>query len=91
MDGGSLYLYSYEGRLISTPKIPAIRTDILNEQTVSLSNDTIAIKDKTDEKCKFCFFTAQFSNLVLSLHRNNSEKNLMNPKILRQAVFWNLM
>lgn len=55
VDGGSLYLYSYEGRLISTPKIPAIRTDILNEQTVSLSNDTIAIKDKTDEKLIYLF------------------------------------
>ncbi|XP_018409467.1 PREDICTED: intraflagellar transport protein 80 homolog [Nanorana parkeri] len=55
VDGGNLYLYSYEGRLISTPKIPAIRTDILNSQTVSLSNDTIAIKDKTDEKLIYLF------------------------------------
>lgn len=30
-----------------------MRTDILNAQTVSLSNDTLAVKDKADEKGKF--------------------------------------
>uniref|UniRef100_A0A6I8Q145 Intraflagellar transport protein 80 homolog n=1 Tax=Xenopus tropicalis TaxID=8364 RepID=A0A6I8Q145_XENTR len=49
------WLYSYEGRLISSPKVPGIRTDILNEQSVSLSNDTIAIKDKADEKSIYLF------------------------------------
>lgn len=55
VDGGGLYLYSYEGRLISSPKYPGMRTDILNAQTVSLSNDTLAVKDKADEKGKFWF------------------------------------
>ncbi|XP_030071802.1 intraflagellar transport protein 80 homolog [Microcaecilia unicolor] len=50
-----VFLYSYEGRLISSPKLPGIRTDILNAQTVSLSNDTIAIKDKADEKLIYLF------------------------------------
>ncbi|XP_070365859.1 intraflagellar transport protein 80 homolog isoform X1 [Equus asinus] len=55
LDGGGIYLYSYEGRFISSPKFPGMRTDILNAQTVSLSNDTIAIKDKADEKIIFLF------------------------------------
>ena len=55
VDGGGIYLYSYEGRFLSSPKFPGMRTDILNAQTVSLSNDTIAIKDKADEKSK-CIF-----------------------------------
>ncbi|XP_069928689.1 intraflagellar transport protein 80 homolog isoform X2 [Oryctolagus cuniculus] len=55
VDGGGIYLYSYEGRFISSPKFPGMRTDILNAQTVSLSNDTIAIKDKADEKIIFLF------------------------------------
>ncbi|CAH2247415.1 intraflagellar transport 80 homolog isoform X1 [Pelobates cultripes] len=54
VDGGSLFLYSYEGRLISTPKVSGMRIDNLNSQTVSLSNDTIAIKDKGDEKYPSC-------------------------------------
>ncbi|NXB52919.1 IFT80 protein, partial [Leucopsar rothschildi] len=55
VDGGGLYLYSYEGRLISSPKYPGMRTDILNSQTVSLSNDTLAVKDKADEKVIYIF------------------------------------
>ncbi|XP_030430824.1 intraflagellar transport protein 80 homolog isoform X1 [Gopherus evgoodei] len=55
IDGGGIYLYSYEGRLISSPKFPGMRTDVLNAQTVSLSNDTLAIKDKADEKVIYLF------------------------------------
>ncbi|XP_058277937.1 intraflagellar transport protein 80 homolog isoform X3 [Hirundo rustica] len=55
VDGGGLYLYSYEGRLISSPKYPGMRTDILNSKTVSLSNDTLAVKDKADEKVIYIF------------------------------------
>ncbi|KAM7413006.1 hypothetical protein PAMA_020407 [Pampus argenteus] len=50
VDGAGLYTFSYEGRLISSPKFPGMRVDILNAQGVSLSNDTIAIRDKSDEK-----------------------------------------
>jgi hypothetical protein len=50
VDGTGVYVFSYEGRLISTPRFPGMRTDILNAQSVSLSNDTIAIRDKSDEK-----------------------------------------
>ncbi|NXU40962.1 IFT80 protein, partial [Drymodes brunneopygia] len=55
VDGGGLYLYSYEGRLISSPKYPGMRSDILNAQTVSLSNDTLAVKDKADGKVIYIF------------------------------------
>ncbi|KAM3616364.1 uncharacterized protein V6R79_016748 [Siganus canaliculatus] len=50
VDGAGLYTFSYEGRLISSPKFPGMRADILNAQGVSLSNDTIAIKDKSDDR-----------------------------------------
>ncbi|KAG8445234.1 hypothetical protein GDO86_010132 [Hymenochirus boettgeri] len=55
VDGGSFFLYSYEGRLLSSPKVPGMRTDTLNERNVSLSNDTIAVKDKADEKSVYLF------------------------------------
>uniref|UniRef100_W5L312 Intraflagellar transport 80 homolog (Chlamydomonas) n=1 Tax=Astyanax mexicanus TaxID=7994 RepID=W5L312_ASTMX len=55
VDGGGIYVYSYEGRLVSTPKFAGMRTDILNAQSVSLSNDTIAVRDKTDEKVVYLF------------------------------------
>ncbi|XP_012693880.1 intraflagellar transport protein 80 homolog [Clupea harengus] len=55
VDGGGIYVYSYEGRLVSSPKFQGMRTDILNAQSVSISNDTIAIRDKTDEKVVYLF------------------------------------
>uniref|UniRef100_A0A672FX45 Uncharacterized protein n=1 Tax=Salarias fasciatus TaxID=181472 RepID=A0A672FX45_SALFA len=50
VDGAGLYIFSYEGRPISSPNFPGMRADILNAQGVSLSNDTVAIRDKSDEK-----------------------------------------
>lgn len=50
VDGSGLYTFSYEGRLISSLKLQGVRADILNAQAASLSNDTIAIRDKSDEK-----------------------------------------
>nr|XP_057935120.1 intraflagellar transport protein 80 homolog isoform X1 [Doryrhamphus excisus]XP_057935121.1 intraflagellar transport protein 80 homolog isoform X1 [Doryrhamphus excisus] len=55
VDGAGLYIFSYEGRLISSPKFPGMRADILNSQCVSLSNDTVAIRDKSDEKVILLF------------------------------------
>ncbi|CAH1781800.1 unnamed protein product [Owenia fusiformis] len=50
VDSAGVYVYSYEGRLVCTPKFQGMRTEILNTLTVTISNDTIAIRDKTDEK-----------------------------------------
>lgn len=50
VDSSNVYIYSYDGRMVCSPKYPGMRADILNYQTVSLSNDTVAIRDKTDEK-----------------------------------------
>lgn len=53
VDSIGVYVYSYDGRLVCSPRYAGMRADILNTQTVSLSNDTIAIRDKADEKGKF--------------------------------------
>lgn len=50
MDGGGVYVYSYDGRLVCSPRYQGMKADILNTQTISLSNDTVAIRDKADEK-----------------------------------------
>ncbi|XP_066476290.1 intraflagellar transport protein 80 homolog isoform X3 [Tiliqua scincoides] len=55
VDGGRIYIYSYEGRLISCPKFVGMNADVLNAQTVSLSNDTLAVRDKFDEKVIYLF------------------------------------
>eukprot|EP00039_Didymoeca_costata_P029945 m.27168 g.27168 ORF g.27168 m.27168 type:complete len:762 (+) comp7870_c0_seq1:224-2509(+) len=45
-----LQIYSYEGRMISSPKLGAMNTEMLNEDLVSLTNDVIAIRDQRDPK-----------------------------------------
>lgn len=50
VDGAGLYVFSYEGHLISAPKFLGLRLDIINAQGISLSNDTVAIRDKSEEK-----------------------------------------
>ncbi|XP_026138840.1 intraflagellar transport protein 80 homolog isoform X2 [Carassius auratus] len=55
VDGAELFVYSYEGRLVSSPKSPGLRMDILSSQSISLSNDSIAIRDTSDERVVFLF------------------------------------
>ncbi|KAJ8030563.1 Intraflagellar transport protein 80-like [Holothuria leucospilota] len=55
IDNGGLHLYTYEGRLMSSPKYTGMRSDTLSVQTLSISNDTVAIRDKTDEKLVHLF------------------------------------
>lgn len=52
VDSASVYVYTYEGRLVCSPRFQGMRTDILNENTIALSGDTTAVRDKTNEKCE---------------------------------------
>lgn len=45
-----LHLYTYEGRHICNPKFQGLRIEAINNQTVSLSDDTLAIIDSSDSK-----------------------------------------
>eukprot|EP00794_Sanderia_malayensis_P011126 gene11126-12297_t len=54
-DDTGIQIFSYEGRLLSTPKYQGMRPEMMNSQTVSLSNDTLAIRDKADEKLIYLF------------------------------------
>ena len=56
VDGSGVYVFSYDGRLVCSPKHPGMKAEMLNSQTIALSNDTIAIRDKTDEKGLFGAF-----------------------------------
>jgi intraflagellar transport protein 80 len=46
-----IQIFSYDGKLISQPKYAGMRGEFMTQQTVSLSNDVLAIRDKNDEKC----------------------------------------
>jgi intraflagellar transport protein 80 len=55
VEATGLHLYSYEGRLLCSPKWPGMRPEMLTSATVSLSTDTIAVRDQTDEKSVHLF------------------------------------
>ncbi|XP_041351349.1 intraflagellar transport protein 80 homolog [Gigantopelta aegis] len=55
VDGSGVYVYSYDGRLVCTPRHQGMKADTINMQTISISNDTVAIRDKTDEKVIYVF------------------------------------
>lgn len=45
-----IQIFSYDGKLISQPKYPGMRGEFITEQTISLSSDTLAVRDNNDEK-----------------------------------------
>lgn len=48
-------MFSYDGRLVCTPRYPGMKVDVLNQQTIAIRCDTVAIRDKTDEKVVYAF------------------------------------
>ena len=67
MDGAGVYVFSYDGRLVCSPKHQGLKADLLNMQTITLSNDTVAIRDKIDEKGWLPLFLSIALFLSLSL------------------------
>ncbi|XP_078693127.1 intraflagellar transport protein 80 homolog isoform X4 [Branchiostoma floridae x Branchiostoma belcheri] len=55
VDNSGIQVYSYEGRMQASPKVPGLRPDVLNVQTLAISNDAVAIRDKKDEKVVHLF------------------------------------
>ncbi|KAI9202562.1 WD40-repeat-containing domain protein [Polychytrium aggregatum] len=50
-----IQIYSYDARFVSSPKYPGLRAEFITRQTISLSNDVLAITDRTDQKCIYLF------------------------------------
>ncbi|KAJ1520245.1 hypothetical protein ONE63_004452 [Megalurothrips usitatus] len=50
VERASVNLYSYEGRLVSSPRWAAMQPETMNDKSISLSDDTIAARDQNDAK-----------------------------------------
>lgn len=50
LDKQDINIYSYDGHLLSSPKFAGLRPEFLSAGNVSVSNDTLAVIDKTDNK-----------------------------------------
>ena len=42
----AIFVYSYEGRLLCSPRWPGMRPESLSRQTVSISSDCVAVRDQ---------------------------------------------
>lgn len=49
-NNNGIQIFSYEGRLLSSPKLSQWRVELLNDQLISTSTDMIAIRDQRDPK-----------------------------------------
>lgn len=58
VDGLNVSIHSYDGRLVSPIKYSGMKAELMNKLTVSLSNDTLAIRSKQDEKVIHVFDTS---------------------------------
>jgi hypothetical protein len=75
-------VYSYDGRLVSSPKFPGLRAEVLSSQTVALGPDCVAIVDKTDGKS-----TRVFPASKLSWHRCGARESVLTFLFCSLAYF----
>eukprot|EP00698_Gefionella_okellyi_P003713 TRINITY_DN13461_c0_g1_i1.p1 TRINITY_DN13461_c0_g1~~TRINITY_DN13461_c0_g1_i1.p1 ORF type:complete len:760 (-),score=156.24 TRINITY_DN13461_c0_g1_i1:43-2322(-) len=52
-----IQVYGYDGKLVSNPKAPSIKPELLARQTVALANDCVAVVDRTNAKTIVLFDT----------------------------------
>jgi len=82
-DAGQLHIYSYDGKLMTAPKMPfTVRWDYFTENTVTLSDDTLAIVDKSDSKHVLVFDaisgkqTGKIGHTVIEIHLKFIQLNM---------------
>ncbi|CAN7997549.1 unnamed protein product [Ixodes pacificus] len=57
VESAGLYMYTYDGKFVCSPKWAGMRPDMLNRFTVALSNSIVAVRDKADERVVYLFDT----------------------------------
>ncbi|KAF6771101.1 hypothetical protein AHF37_09323 [Paragonimus kellicotti] len=57
VDGANIYVYTYDGRLVCSPKQPNLRTEMLHSDGLALCNDALVVKNRMDERSIYLFET----------------------------------
>lgn len=52
VEKSAIGVYNYQGRLIASPRWPNMRLDCLRASHISMSSDTLAVRDIGDTKGK---------------------------------------
>nr|CAD7440487.1 unnamed protein product [Timema bartmani] len=60
----SVYLYNYDCKLICSPRWAGMQPETLNLASISISNDTIAVRDQLDSKTVHLFEVGSARSLV---------------------------
>nr|CAD7260712.1 unnamed protein product [Timema shepardi] len=60
----SVYLYNYDCKLICSPRWAGMQPETLNLASISISNDTIAVRDQLDNKTVHLFEVGSARSLV---------------------------
>ncbi|TPX40936.1 hypothetical protein SeLEV6574_g06329 [Synchytrium endobioticum] len=68
-----IQIYSYDGRLVSSPRYPGFRPEFLTLSTVSLVADLLAVKDRSDEKSTYVFDTTTGKVLMPSPLKHSAD------------------
>eukprot|EP00117_Sycon_ciliatum_P018506 scpid26601/ scgid17085/ Intraflagellar transport protein 80 homolog; WD repeat-containing protein 56 len=55
ISGAGMQVYSYDGRVLATLRTQGVQCELLTEQTVSISCDTVALRDRKNEQAVFLF------------------------------------
>lgn len=63
IERSSASVYNYQGRLIASPRWPNMRLDLLRSAHISLSNDTLAVRDTSDLRTIYIMDLASSRNI----------------------------
>ncbi|KAA0193464.1 Intraflagellar transport protein 80 [Fasciolopsis buskii] len=55
VDGTSIYVYTYDARLVCSPRHAHVHTELLHSDVLAASNDTLAVTNRADEKSVYLF------------------------------------
>jgi intraflagellar transport protein 80 len=63
-----IQVFTYEGKLVSNPRLATLRPQLLKQGNISLSDDVLAVIDRTNPKCKLIHPRFSYSHdLICSL------------------------
>ncbi|KAA3681134.1 intraflagellar transport protein 80 [Paragonimus westermani] len=73
VDGANIYVYTYDARLVCSPKQSNLRTDMLNAEELALCNDALAVKNRMDERSTMATSMVwnETSNLLAAVANEN--------------------
>lgn len=63
VEKNTIGIYNYQGRLTASPRWPNMRLDSLRATQISLSSDTLVVRDSVDPKSNY-FFKNKFLLLL---------------------------